>query len=320
MLKKIPLIVLFLSFVYSFTYSNECVTDPNFFGTLLEVSPSNVSKGTMTYQFYFYGGSSIGSFNESWNLKNSGKYGLITVANTYYVGLTDVVELDLYATFQTVCYKEKSKTSFTDLTSGLAFQILTEEKGKATPNFRILTYGIFPTGDADRLRENFDGYDSTGYGAYGNQLGMTLDKTFYTIPCYPFNLAFNVVYTWYYQTTLKGINIYGGGPYTKIRATPGSNLFFDLAGSFVFSKKLNFDIDLVYVKSFTPKASGHLGLNFDGSTPSLSLSNYEFFALAPAFEIHLKDNLAIYFGAYLTVAGRNASAINQGTFSFAYSF
>ena len=320
MRKKKPLIFLFFSFVFSFTYSDECVKDPSFFGTLLELSPLNVSKGMATYQFYFYGGSSIGSFSNDWKLIKDGKYGIITVPNTYYIGLTDVVELDFYPTFQTICYKGRSKTSFTDLTGGLSFQILTDEKGKATPNFRVLTYAIFPTGEADRLDENFDGYDSTGSGAYGNQLGITVDKTFYSPKCHPFNIAFNLMYSWYYKTTLKGLTSYGGGPFSKIKITPGSNLFFDLASSFVLTKNLYFDLDLVYLKSFTPKTSKRLGLNLDGSIPSFSATSYELIAVAPAFEIHLTDNLAIYLGAYLTVAGRNASAIEQGAFSFSYSF
>lgn len=320
-MRKNPTVLsLLFSLIFSFTHSDECVKDPSFFGTLLELSPLNVSKGMATYQFYFYGGASIGTFTDNWKLAKDGKYGILTVPNTYYIGLTDVVELDFYPTFQTICYKGKTKTSFTDLAGGLSFQISTEEKEKATPNFRILTYAIFPTGEADRLNSDFDGYDSTGSGAYGNQVGITLDKTFYSYPCHPFNIAFNLMYTWYYKTTLRGLTSYGGGPFSKISVTPGSNLFFDLASSIVCTKNLYFDLDIVYLKSFTPKTSTSLGLNLDGSTPSFSASSYEFIAIAPAFEIHLTDNLAIYLGAYLTVAGRNTSAINQGAFSFSYSF
>lgn len=293
---------------------------PNFFGTLLELSSSNVEEGTATLEPYFNGGYSYGSYENNFSLNSQTQYGYLAPQMTAYFGLTSKIELDLMYSVSTLFANHKKVTGMGDLTLGFAYQFLFDDQKSSIPNFRVVLYGVFPTGQSGSLSPNLNGYDGTGGGCYGLESGFTLNKNFYTIPAHPFNLSINLTYTYLFQSLFKGISPYGGGPFSLLNIRPGPIIWSDLGFEIALTQELFFCLDLEYSHNFKNHFSGILGLNFDGSTPSLDVYSKDLFTIAPALEINITPDLATYIGVIATVFGRNSAATATANFSIAYSF
>lgn len=303
-----------------------CPTNPEFFrtfeffGTLLEVNKTNINAGKVFTMPLVYGGYGYGFLSPSWSLESSPKLGLVTSTLQVYVGLSKEIELDVILGTYSCFYKKKESTALTDTLAGLCYQFLFEDKKTWMPNFRVLAYGIFPTGKGSNLGDHFDGTNASGLGAYGNQLGFCLNKIFKSESCHPFALNLSCVYSLYYQTKLKGVSSLGGSFQTKGIATPGSTLSTILSLEYVLIPHLFLCFDLQYLHTFKSKFKGTVGLKRDGSLASIFTGTRDSFTLCPALEYSVSSNLALYLGGYFVPFGRNSLATAEGVISAGYEF
>ena len=325
MLKK-TISTLFLLFGCFASASTGCLTDPEFFktfeffGTLLEVNKTNESAGQIFIQPYVYGGFAYGFFSPNWSLDAQPKFGVVTSQLNFYAGLTKSLELDIITGTYSCFYKKKESTALTDTLGGFAYQFLFDDKTNWTPNFRVLAYGIFPTGKGSNLGDHFNGTNASGLGAYGNQFGFSLNKTFDTDSCHPYALNLSMLYSLYYKTRVKGVSALGGGFQTSGVATPGSVLATLLSLEYVLIPHLFLCLDVEYIHTFRSKFKGFVGQNRDGSLAQVFSDTKDGFTLCPAVEYNFFNTLSIYAGAYFTPIGRNVVATAEGVFVLGYQF
>lgn len=297
-----------------------CKFSPNFFGTLLELNSANVEQGTASLQVYFYGGYVYGSYQNNFSLNKTIQYGYLNPQVNAYFGLTSYLELDFITGMQTVFFKGKNDTAMNDTTLGLAYQPLFDDQHSNIPNLRFVLYEIFPTSAHHQVTPDLIGINTSGAGSYGTEIGFTINKNFYTSPCHPFNLSLNFTYSYRNLTRYKGINYFGGGPFTDIHLRPGGIFWSDLGFEIALNSQLFFSLDLQYTHILKAHYNGYVGYNFDGSLATISTSSKDLFVVAPALEININPNFACYLGGYFTAFGRNTSAEALATLAFAYSF
>jgi hypothetical protein len=302
------------------TKENPCQFTPNFFGTLLELSSANVEQGTVSLQTYFYGGYVYGNYQNNFSLDRTLQYGFLNPQINAYAGLTSSVELDFITGMQTVFFQGKNDTSMNDTTLGLAYQPLFNDQHSNIPNLRFVFYEIFPTSAHDQATPDLIGINTSGAGSYGTEVGFTINKNFYTFPCHPYSLSLNFTYTYRYLTRYKGINFFGGGPFTDIRLRPGGIFWSDLGFEIALNTHIFFALDLQYTHILKAHYNGYVGYNFDGSLATVSTNSKDLFVVAPAFEFSVNPNFSCYLGGYFTAFGRNTSAEALGVFALAYSF
>ena len=297
-----------------------CDFIPNFFGTLLELNSYNVSPGSISIQSYFYGGFVYGYYQDNYSLDSSNRYGVLNPQISVCSGLTERLELDLFIGTQTVFFQGISDTSMNDTILGFAYQPLFDDRHSNIPNLRLILYEIFPTSAHDQTSPDFLGINTSGTGTYGTEIGFTLNKNFYTFPCHPFNLSLNFTYTYKNTGHYRGINYFGGGPYTDIHLRPGGIFWSNLGYEIALSPTLFFCLDLQYVHVLKAHYRGFVGNNFDGSPAQLLTNSEDIFSIAPALEFNITSNFNIYLGGYFTAFGRNTTAQALATIALAYVF
>lgn len=297
-----------------------CNFTPNFFGTLLELNSANVEAGTVSLQVYLYGGYVYGSYNNNFSLNRSQQYGYVNPQVNAYFGLTQSLELDFITGMQTIFYQGKNDTGMNDTTFGFAYQPLFDDQHGSTPNLRFVLYEIFPSSERHQATPDFAGINTSGAGSYGTEIGFTLNKNFYISPCHPFNLSLNFTYTYRNLTHYKGINYFGGGPFTDIHLRPGGIFWSDLGFQIAFTPTISFCLDLQYDHILKAHYTGFVGNNFNGSPASISTSSKDLLIIAPAFEINITPDFSWYLGGLFTVFGRNTTAEALANLSLSYSF
>jgi len=319
---------LYLSWIFLFLCSlvkilgqePSCKFTPNFFGTLLELNSANVEQGTLSLQVYFYGGYVYGNYANNFSLQHSPQYGYLNPQINAYYGLSSSLELDLITGMQTIFFEGKNDTAMSDTTLGFGYQPLFDDQHAKTPNLRFVLYEVFPTSAHDQAAPDLIGINTSGAGSFGTELGFTINKNFYTFPCHPFNLSLNFTYTYRNLTRYKGINYFGGGPFTNIQLRPGGIFWSDLGFEIALNSSIFFALDLQYTHILKAHYRGFVGYNFDGSLATISTSSKDLFIIAPALEFNINPNFSCYLGGYFTAFGRNTSAEALAAFSLAYSF
>ena len=291
-----------------------------FFGTLLEINKTNQDPGQVFLQPYIYGGYSYGVFNPQWNLNSHVQYGLVTSQLNLYVGLTKRLELDIIGGTYSCFYKKKESTALTDTLGGFSYQFLFEDTRNWTPNFRVLLYGIFPTGKGSDLGDHFNGTNASGFGAWGTQCGLSINKTFYHGPCHPYALNLSMIFSHYFKTKIKGVSFLNGGFQTKGVATPGSVLSTIVSLEYLLIPHVFLALDAEYFHTFSSTFKGSAGLNRDGSAAQIFSDTKDGFVVCPAIEWNLLEDLSIYFGGYFSPFGRNTIASAEGVFCLGYQF
>ncbi len=299
---------------------NPCNFTPNFFGTLLELNSSNVEPGTISLQTYFYGGYVYGNYRNNFSLDSSIQYGFLNPQVNAYCGLTSSLELDFITGMQTVFFEGKNDTAMNDTTLGFAYQPLFDDQHTTTPNLRFVFYEIFPTSAHHQQTPDLIGINASGAGSYGTEVGFCLNKNFYTFPCHPFNLSLNFTYTYRNLTRYKGINYFGGGPFTDIKLRPGGIFWSDLGFEIACTPLIYFCLDVQYTHILKSHYRGFVGDNYDGSLATISTNSKDLMTIAPALEFNITPNLGCYLGGYFTAFGRNTSAEALAAFAVAYSF
>ena len=297
-----------------------CDFTPTFLGTLLEFDNVNENPRDISLFATLYAGGSYGIYDNKWGLTVANSYGLISPEIFGYIGITKHIQAEFFIPIQTLFFNHHCTTHLGDITAGLGFQFLWEQKNNATPNIRLDLNALFPTGKYDNLDPIFNVNDANGNGAYGGVITFVVDKIFYNIPCHPYNLGLNLSYTQYGKASVKGITAYGGSLTTKGTARPGSTILLNLATEYAFSKKYNFALDVTYAHTFSSKFHGITGKNPDGSIGAMFLASEDILSLTPALEFIVTPTLGFYLGASFSVIGRNTPSYATGNASISYTF
>jgi|GEM_PF-1339089 len=305
--------------LYGETPKPSCDFTPLFYGTLLELPTTNNDPGELTLQPYLYGGACFGVFDNNWNLQ-SGGFGSLNPQLLVYLGLTKHLQIFAEIGSQTIWYHGHSSSDFSDSFLGLGWQFLWDQKGKATPNLILNSVVLFPTGTYQRLGTKFNGFNASGFGSYAAGLGLVIDKTFYSNPCHPLNLALDFGYVYPFKTSLHGINTYGGAENTRGTYHLGGRAFVFLAAEYYINSSLTFSLDVQYQHGFTPTFTGFAGSYPTGEPALILTKSDDELVVSPAIELGFTPQMALYIGGFFTVAGRNVAAYAQGVLSFLISF
>lgn len=297
-----------------------CDFIPQFSGTLLEFDNINEPQGSVSLFASLYGGGSFGIYDNNWGLTINNSYGIINPEVFGYIGLTKYIQFEFTMQAQTIFFNDRSTTHFGDVTAGLGFQFLWDQKNTPTPNLRLDINAIFPTGKYQNLDPLFNSNDANSNGAYGGTITFVLNKLFHNIPCHPYYLSLNLSYTQYGKTSIKGFNAYGGSLDTQGIIHPGSQILLNLATEYAFSKKYAFALDVQYSHVFAPTFRGTSGYNPTTAMGAIFLASQDMFSLTPAFEFTVNPNLAFYVGVSFSLIGRNTPSYAVGNASMSYTF
>jgi hypothetical protein len=180
-------------------------------------------------------------------------------------------------------------------------QILRDQKNQWTPDLRLLLGEIFPTGKYDHLNPHKNGSDAFGEGAFNTAAILVIAKTFYIFPKHPYNLNFNLCYSYSSEVTAHSYSVYSNSLSARGKALPHSGFVTNLAIEYSLNQFWALGMDMRYTHQdkvvFKPARK---------SADQLGLPSSEQFSLAPCLEYSWSENLSAAIGPWFTIAGRNS--------------
>ncbi len=285
--------------------------DPLYTGTLLQFYGQNVDPGSLSITSYVYFLRQYGIYNSHWNVNHNPQFNIQTYEVFLETGITKWVDFNLNLYGITSQVHGRSTLAFSDLQAYLGFQLIKSQKETWVPDVRLLIGENFPTGQYQHLNPKKQGADVSGSGSYGTIVLLVLDKVYYHFPTHPISLNLNVYYTWLTKVHVRGVNAYGGAVDTKGVVNPGNQFTVNLSAEFSLTRNWVAGLDVHYLHTDRSSFRGAGGAG---------LSSSEQWSLAPCLEYNFSDHMSVEWGAWFSVAGRNAPAFAGGVGSFYWAF
>ncbi len=311
MKKRLYLFFVILVATFEALSEENATYDPLYAGTLLAFYPSNAEPGRMSIQPYLFASSRYGIYNHHWRNQEHSTIVQEEIFVALETGITKSLDISMFVSSFYSQYRSQKSVCFDDLNVYLGWQLSRDKKGTWIPDSRLLVGEIFPTGKFQHLDPKKGGSDISGAGSYQTSAVLVLQKIFYTFPNHPYNVNLNLIYIVPTKVETHGLNLYGDGHGV---ANPGNHFIANLGYEFSFTKNWGWGIDLRY------EHQNKSPFKLRGSDLKGGLPSSEVFSLAPSLEYNWSTDLSVAWGAWFSIAGRNAEAFASGVFNVFYYF
>lgn len=291
-----------------------------FTGSLLELTPVNLSPGQTAIEPVLVISNTYGKYNSKWEIEHIKTISSINPIMEFKIGLFPKTELKIVASYISKFQGNKVSSHFQDMLFFLGYQLLKDKKHSITPDLSFFLQLTAPTGKFDKLNPQKAEIDASGQGAYQFGPALAYQKIFY-LPKNYFILYGNIIYLFNSDVKVKGLNTYGGGYGTKGKIQPGQKLFVIISGEYLFNQHWGFncDIQLLYQRK-TSNFIGKLGVTDKEIPAQVGLPSSSQVSLTPSIEYNFSADLGVFGGCWFTVAGRNSAAFTGGFAALVYAF
>lgn len=280
---------------------------PWFTGTALAPSAVNASPGHPVAASVTSFSATYGKYEDNWRLRKTENIWAINPFFELFVGMNDLIGIDIYASFISNFKKGQNSTHLQDTIFLLGFQIAKDIPRTWIPDIRFLIQETIPTGNYQKLNPKKLGIDSTGQGSFQTGFNIVTQKLFQMEENFLL-LKWTVGYLFPAPTRVKGLNTYGGGPGTLGKVFPGQTLMLYFSGEYSLNQKLVLAFDSFFEYQGKSTFSGKLGSNSSGvknlvgTPPAIQIS------VAPQVEYNFSGRSGVLFGVWATVFGKNSTA------------
>jgi hypothetical protein len=287
------------------------------------IAPSSVvmPPGSWNVQPYIFATFYTGFYDSNWHPSSTDTFFSTTCQIPIQVGICPRLDFQFIPGFSWNYTQHQSSWVLNDLPIGFDIQLYDNHfiPTDPMPSIKLILREIIPLGRYDRLDPAKLNVDAGGLGSWITGVGLAFGKLVSFGDVYFMNARFTIQYNLPSKVELKGFNAYGGGFGTDATYFPSQSLFFDLGLEFTLSQNWAVALDLLGSYFLKPHYSGSPGINPDGSIAQLITFSQMQYSIAPAIEYNWSPNWGIIAGAWLTVAGRNASQFFSGVLAINYS-
>jgi hypothetical protein len=289
-------------------------------GSLLQLTPVNLSPGQIAIQPVVIVSSTYGFYNSNWEVDSTRSILSINPIMEFKMGLFPKTEIKVVGAYISKFQRKESSSNFQDMFLYFGYEILKDKKHSIIPDLSLFLQVTVPTGRFDNLDSQKVILETSGQGAYQIGPALSYQKAFY-LPKNHFILYGNIIYLFSTQVSLKGYNAYGGGKGANGKISPGDRCFFILSGEYLFNQNwgLVCDAQLLY-QGKTNKFKGNPGITESGTSSAVGLPASFQISITPSIEYNFSANCGVYGGAWLTIAGKNAAAFAGSFAALVYGF
>lgn len=318
LLLLIPLTLFARQRTYDYLASTNPPYIPWFTGSLLPPAATNAPVGHLILAPFLGFTLTYGRYENNGRFQSTSNTYAINPFLEFFLGLTDHIGVDLYASFISNFKKGQTATHLQDTIILLGLQLAKDRPNSWIPDLRLCLQETFPTGNYQKLNPNKMGIDSTGQGTFQTGFNLIAQKLF------PLNrnfllLKWTLAYLFPAPVHVKGYNTFGGGPGTSGKVYPGQTLLLYFSGEYSFSQRWVFAFDTFLQYQQKSPFSGTKGMsnglpNTVGLPPTLQLS------IAPEIEYNLSSTSGLLLAFWGTIWGRNAPAFASTAISYYITF
>jgi len=295
--------------------------EPWFTGPLFAASSTNADPGHPSILANFSFLDIYGEYDSSWKFQNQKEVWGLTLLLDLDFAITKRTGIEIFGAATTRIDDEGSDTDLDDTFLLLGYQVSTDTKDSRVPDCRFYIQLIFPSGKYDQL----DPTDQraiavTGQGAYFIGPAISCQKLFQYSKHF-FLFHWGLTYNFPSKAEVKDFSVYGGGIGTKGKIRPGQ--FLQAFISLEYSLNQNWAVATDFFVTYQTKTSrfkGRRGFTLDGKAAEIGLPSSTQVSITPSIEYSTSPQFGCLFGAWLTIAGRNASAFAGGFVQFGYVF
>lgn len=293
------------------------VEAPWFTGPLLAPSGQTIPPGHWNFEPYVYVVANTGHYGHDWKSTQ-----IDTFWNNYFqpsiqVGINSWLDFSFNPTlFYNYNSKQgAAKWAFGDMP--IAFDIqLYRYDGKVTdwiPAVKLTLKETLPLGKYQNLNPKKGGTDVGGLGSWQTSVVLVFGNLFYLGGTHFMTWRTALQYTLPAPVHVKNLNAYGGGRGTRGTVYPAQNVQIDTAIEVNLSRNWAFAMDFLGSWSGKTRFKGR-------ATGPVKAPPSAQFSLAPALEYNWSAEIGLIFGAWFTIAGRNAPQFFDGVFAFNYYY
>ncbi|NGX56061.1 MAG: hypothetical protein K1060chlam5_00295 [Candidatus Anoxychlamydiales bacterium] len=347
-MKKLLLAIL----IPIFTYAYQPPQDVFFNGPFAASDGGITQRKTFPFHFTVLYSSSNYVYKSDWTRRKT----VITEnIHPYFSLKTGIFKwMDLTIGSGMIHTKQKSNKSisWTDTALNAKFRIFKE--GKYLPKANFAFTETVPSGKYNDLNKSKLSLDASGAGAFQSMFGLNMSKTI-NLKRFPFQLLFNIMYSFPSKVEVFGYNAYGGinvnHQVTRGFVKPGKLFITNLSIDISLTKKLDFSMDAIFANSSKIRFKGRFGVlipGFHGSIPyespttpffssnntiplvpiipslgeieSITAPSSTIISLTPSLGYAFSDKFNALLTYWTSVAGRNTSAFNSIALTLSYTF
>lgn len=277
------------------------------------VAPSGhvMPYGHINYEPYLFWYQKRGTYNAEWHdIKSLHIFNQLNINPTFQCGIAPNTEFDFAPQIFYNHTQNQAKWVWGDMPISFAWQLLNDKRGKWWPAIKLKLNGNIPWGKYQHLNPKKLTTDDGGSGSWSPGMGIVLSHLYHFHGVHYLNARWYNAYTMPTPVHVKGFSNYGGAKNTRAKVFPGHSFISDVGLEYTLAQTWALAFDVVYIHQNKTRFSGNGGTNA-GIPVSLTSPSSEQISLAPALEYNWSSTVGMIGGAWVTIAGRNASKFVQ---------
>lgn len=300
--------------------SNEADDLPWLAGPLLSPGGTTTPPGHVSPSLYYGLIDITGRYNQHGTFSKIDRFRIETYQLFCSWGVTDSIDIRTLPAVLTQIYHGKSTTQLADWPVGVAMQICREDPRGWRPNVRLTLTEIIPTGKFDNLDALAEDTDSSGLGAWGSRVTLSMTKLWRLNEIQYFKGYLSGSYTLFTHSHVDGINTFGGSNNTHGVVSPGSLFISYLSWECNLTKHFGVSLDTQFFCSGRTRFKGYPGTDHAGNLLTIGRPFSYALSMAPALQYNFTKNCNLIAGWWFTLAGHNASSFAGLVVSFSKGF
>jgi hypothetical protein len=301
---------------------------PWFTGPLIASSGNTTSAGHVNFEPYVYSIARTSYYNNDWQSDAIDTLWNLQFRTPLWIGITNWLDVKLAPGWNWNERNGVSCWSIADFGLQLDFALHKDTLPHKHwyPSIKLSLRENFPTGKYQNLNPNKFGTDAGGRGCYTTFIAINTSKMIQIRDYHFLNLFFDVVYGVPTTVHVKGFNVYGGGYGTDGVITPENTFFTVFAFEYSLTRNWAVACDFLATVVSKTKFRGIAGVipsdDLDVDPVGIPAVNEVKagiqYTISPAIEYNWSANLGIIAGAWLSIAGKNASNFTGGVIALNY--
>ncbi|EKE08021.1 MAG: hypothetical protein ACD_17C00394G0004 [uncultured bacterium] len=290
-------------------------------GSLLSDPPTAISyRHFVVRNFLFFDGHR-GIYESHWqNSSRKDSYHSYRYQFQGFFGLNDFFDVSLFSQFYFNNQGRYAYCNVGDLTVGLDFQLLEDDRYLFFPGIKFAVREIFPLGHYQLFNPKRAEMEKTGSGCFSTQFALFLYKQYLFFPNWLLSTTLAMQYQFNSWVSVKGLHSYGGGFGTNGKIWVGHSWQSLVNMQIFYKNSLFFSLDGLYEHMDASPFYGHPGLSFYGTYCNTHQPSSERVSLAPSLGYQCPSGIGIMIGNWFSLCGRNAEQFSQYAANLFYIF
>lgn len=229
-------------------------------------------------------------------------------------GLTNIMDFQFNFPYIHNVNRHRAFQGVGDMTTGLGFQLLKQNKHGWIPNLRLVILEAIPTGRFEQLNPDLIGTDLTGRGSYQTSINLNFQDLSEPMMDHHVRTRLSLGYTVPFEANVIGANTFGGESHTRGTIHPGDTLSINLASEISLTQRWVAVIEGLWTSTKASRFTGNPGQTHEGLPIAFSPHGYNaVLSFAPAIEYNFTEKVGIIGGSWFSAIGKNTLDFQTAT-------